>query len=92
MPALTDFLMARIKEDEERARQAQGFIGRAHAGGRMLDECLAKRQIVKFHDPFLHMECGTWHASVSEPPECPTLRALALPYANHPDFHERWRI
>ncbi|HET6916650.1 MAG TPA: DUF6221 family protein [Acidimicrobiales bacterium] len=27
----------------------------------------------------------------AEPPTAPTLRALALPYANHPDYREEWR-
>jgi len=64
---------------------------------RVLAECEAKRRIVERHggtnwgaapgDPYPMMcdECqdALW--------PCPTLRPLALPYADHPDYDESWR-
>lgn len=34
--------------------------------------------------------CGRWDEYPVASP-CPTLRALALPYVDHPDFREEWR-
>lgn len=51
---------------------------------RVLAECEAKRRIVGYHsvpDPHDHGEgC----------PGCDTMRALALPYADHPDYRAEW--
>lgn len=109
-PTLTDFLLARIAEDEADAE--------AHPDPNMWDgnprgwfdpdrvqaECDAKRRILKLHEPRDWDEgvgpdvpkgtpvcttCGDgefW--SVAHP--CDTLRLLALPYADHPDYREEW--
>ena len=139
---LTDFLLARIKEDERDARVAMGHSDgrwaswnhRAHQPGlrdlacggdrlaelptdidehiarhdpaRVLAECEAKRRIVEGHrdggesqgylpDRYGDMDhacttCGTF-GEYGEPWPCSTLRALALPYADHPDWREEWR-
>lgn len=69
--------------------------------GRVLREVEAKRQIVAEHWP----EFGNCPRCVKEPPErddegerlfvaaahpCATLRLLALPYADHPDYQREW--
>lgn len=77
---LTEFLLARIAEDEEWNRDnpggdpmKPGSIKRTHA------ECEAKRRIV---GPWVGtvMEDGAW-----------ALRVLATIHADHPDFREEWR-
>jgi hypothetical protein len=68
---------------------------------RLLAECKAKRRIVEEHPDINDGDCGTCvHGQWGYPahggalPErwpCPTLRFLALPYADHPDYEEGWR-
>ena len=129
---LTDFLLARIAEDEETARNAtQGpwwydpskmnavdheesvFAGShgpsaitvastgpcddigsmadaahiaRHDPARVLAECEAKRRIVEIFTPPHASTFDRLTAGVG-------LRALALPYANHPDFfREEWKL
>lgn len=88
---LSDFLLARIAEDEAHVRRFAGGT----AGGdalinptRLLYECTAKRMIVAVHSfsPATH-RCA--HDRTRYP--CLTLRAVALPYADHPDFRAEWR-
>ena len=135
---LTDFLLARIAEDEAAAqtvppldynidmggnRQDERWMfdralpssadgmgnwsknrGRADADhfsrwdpARVLAECEAKRRIVEIHRevPASDIDwsdcalCPTGLTRTRWP--CPTLRALALPYAAHPDYREEWR-
>lgn len=58
---------------------------------RVLAEVEAKRQIVALHEPVddepdgfcLHCDCDSW--------PCGTIAALALPYADHPDYREEWK-
>lgn len=54
---------------------------------RMLAECKAKREIVALYDdsahPDLHADAWTLMKAV--------LAQLALPYAGHPDYQQRWR-
>jgi hypothetical protein len=67
---------------------------------RWLTECEAKRRIVALHShdvferfsptTYLCRECGnTDYGPVFN--WCMTLRMLALPYADHPDYQESWR-
>ncbi len=67
---------------------------------RVLAECEAKRRIVERHRritrpgwglilPDQCGECGGNSGIVGWP--CPTLRVLALPYADHKDYREEWR-
>jgi len=95
---LTDFLLARIAEDEATAAHARGALGWTNSTGvqiagrdvydpaRVLGECEAKRRIVEW--------CG------SDPGELEPgingladmiLRDLASVYADHPDCREEWR-
>lgn len=97
MSDLTEFLLARIAEDEHRAKQAWagGHRGTRWLGepDRQLAECEAKRKIIEAHPP-LFGGCETCHeldAHDAYDP-CVTLRALAQPYADHPDFDPAWRL
>lgn len=132
---LTEFLLARIAEDEEDARSAMASMeGRGeqwecrsgtyadhvqrvgphlrdrqiaeavfgarhiarHDPARVLAECEAKRAIAELHEDLLDEDQGgnlrsDGCYSCDAPWPCSTLRALALPYADHPDYDEDWR-
>jgi hypothetical protein len=98
---LTEFLLARIAEDEETAQAAtvddpywlEHIYDNPHivawSPDRVLDECEAKRRIV---------EELCYVGGPGEPEWVPydldsqsILQLLAAPYANHPDFDEDWR-
>jgi hypothetical protein len=64
---------------------------------RILAECEAKRRIVELHDR--SHECSVYdhHGEIDncswEPGgDCSTLRLLAFPYSDHPDFQPGWRL
>ncbi|MGB2557718.1 DUF6221 family protein [Cellulosimicrobium cellulans] len=61
-----------------------------HQRSRLLAECETKRRIVTmWADPF-----GQWNAPQADAARAQkdsTLRLLALPYADHPDYDETWR-
>lgn len=79
---LAEFLAARIAEDEMQAAKHQEAASRHGFGdypARVLIECEVKRRIVALH---AHQE------GFFTPDE---LRALALPYADHPDYRQEWR-
>lgn len=76
--SLTDFLLARITENEAIALSA----GRRR--DRSLAECWAQRQLVHLHqDPVHGCREDGW--------PCMTLRILALPHADHHDYDGTWR-
>jgi hypothetical protein len=91
---LSDFLLARIAEDTERARYGQAHPGSGLAVNPV--ECEAKRRIVD--------ELVTFHAALGQRMESTdprvvayvsferVARYLALPYANHPDYQDEWRL
>lgn len=71
-----------------------------HDPARVLAEVDAKRQIIDWHER--QCTCDPCTADGNELPntgrpdggygdDCPTLRLLALPYADHPDYREEWR-
>jgi hypothetical protein len=98
---LTDFLLARIAEDEtalggeygdwktpsgmEDVPPQRWDYDEFHCGpNRWKAECEAKRRIVQEHE---------WaYRSVEEPGLRIALRALALPYAEHPDYRKEWAV
>lgn len=152
MSDLTDFLLARLSEDEGAARQAGGGSWRAnpveplpaghpyaglkrpgvatawevadptrpgnrhsqtflrvpngvygyddvighvarHDPARILAECEAKRQIVEWHtEGHYCTDLGAMESWYLSDNPCPTVLALAQPYADHPDFREEWRV
>ena len=119
---LTDFLLARVAEDEAQVEYATDPGGWTLSGdergypvisrSRVLAECEAKRRIVGlhrrvdlFHGPddrtFGCDICGdrlgdTFSWDCLEPGEslwpCLTIGLLALPYADHPDYRQEWRL
>lgn len=103
---LTDFLMARIADDEvwwranreqadwcqECAVLAQPEPGLMPSTNQMLAECEAKRQIISVHRGSHECPSDDSDCGWWAPADvCPTLRLLALPYASHPDYREEWR-
>jgi hypothetical protein len=88
---LTDFLLARIAEDEAaveakwlRAPKGAPIVPDA-AHTRVLAECEAKRRIVEYC-PSASEEGDTWDTAFWR-----VLQILALPYADHPDYREEWK-
>lgn len=64
---------------------------------RMLAEVDAKRRIVELHEP-IDGHCSSclesendFYGKTYEDAPCITLRLLALPYADHPDYDPAWR-
>ncbi|WP_327160569.1 DUF6221 family protein [Streptomyces zaomyceticus] len=67
-----------------------------HDPARALAEVDAKRQIIELHGPAEYEYsdvdvCSTCDRGGPLPYPCPTLRLLALPYADHPDYRDEWR-
>ncbi len=62
---------------------------------RTLSELEAKRQIMKAHERLPDGEfcvtCDAPSGIPGEPYGCATLRLLALPYSDHPDYSEEWK-
>ena len=78
---LTDFLLARIAEDEAQNTEARRRIDEGYwspnEARRWAAECEAKRRLIRWLDDFTLREQG--------------LSLLALPYADHPDYREEWK-
>jgi hypothetical protein len=106
MSELADFILARICE-EERACQARldAPVPGAEellSAGRLLLHCAARRKVLALHeihvvdagwDAMIDGESGSCRAGQNERDfVCPTLRLLALPYFDHPDFKDHWQI
>jgi hypothetical protein len=104
--ALTDFLLARIAEDEaaarhrdtvtfgaERRRVANEALHDPFDPARVLAECEAKRRIVDYREQVASESAATgvpiFEAQLSAYDAA--LRALAVPYAEHPDYRDEWR-
>jgi hypothetical protein len=67
-----------------------------HQRSRMLAECDAKRRIVEHHgsngdDDFALCVICTEVGPDAQGWPCQTLRLLALPYADHPDYRPEWK-
>ena len=106
---LTEFLLARITEDEAAAKTASLGLGTLAAFGievmgtkvytpaKALAECEAKRRIMELAgeatqlQDFWDGEQGYAVAGTTADPGTAILLALALPYADHPEFQEAWR-
>ncbi|MEU2724099.1 DUF6221 family protein [Streptomyces smyrnaeus] len=105
MDDLVAFLRARLDEEAQAAQgspvqswnEADFYVStdlipgvRAHIArhdpARVLDEVDAKRRILRWH---LDEECCS--VCLDDVEGCPLFRALALPYASHPDYREEWR-
>jgi hypothetical protein len=109
---LTEFLLARIVDDEEHAGYLEAcdcrswWLGKDHAAGcpeLVRAQCRALREVVQLHEtiraayPGTSVEsapcCRVCSAGGEYPGDfpCETLRILAVPYADHPDWREEWR-
>ena len=93
---LTEFLLARIGEDEAAARDT-GWLafeygvdsaGREAFAARVLAECEAKRRIVEQAIGIAEVSRA---ASIEDLGGEQILRLLALPHADHPDYRKEWR-
>lgn len=88
---LTDFLRARLAE-------ATLTVGGRRAGRRFrLAETAAKARIIEEHASHggygtACQTCARWDDLGHDPWPCATLRLLALPYADHPDYDAAWRV
>jgi hypothetical protein len=104
---ITEFLLARIAERERSVDFVRDFIpdegnqGEYIDPDRMLAECEAKRRIVELHaerDPEGLLYPGALPTCIicggDDPYEfpCDTVKALALPFVDHADYDEAWRI
>lgn len=102
----TEFLLARIAEDEaeERRLQDEPELADPYAeqapqhsiNWRILAECEAKRRIVELHKRKLDLEgCDNCHAEFQVTAmgfPCPTIEALLTVYADHPDHRAEWGV
>ena len=88
MPTLTEFLLARIAEDETDAGGIEcfGVDFLEMYKRRALAECEAMRAIVARHSEHLGLDRSEDYRN-----GCDTLRHLAAVYADHPDYDEAWR-
>ncbi len=90
MTTLTDFLLARIAEDEARAAGIEGLW--IDDRGRVLAECEAKRRIV---DWVIGVKASSGRPPGFDPADAEALThallLLALPYADHDDYDEAWK-
>jgi len=108
MSDLADFLLARIAEDEAVAQlsitHGTGGFPTSYgqrlwngpgqypvmAAQRLLAECSAKRRIVERLGRATDV---AWSGSYAVRDDAlDSLRDLALPYADHPDYDEAWRV
>jgi hypothetical protein len=106
MTTLTEFLLARLAEDEVAARGASHHsqlvqdYERDNYGylwvktTRVLAEVEAKRRIVRAHEKWCDGSCGDGEPSASYPfhqAHYWSLAALAAVYSDHPDYDEAWK-
>ena len=86
---ITEFLLARIAEDEAGARAVVGdrnawdtpeWDASRWSPWRVLDECEAKRRIVD------DVQCGWFDTDLAG-----ACKHLAAVYSDHPDYDEEWK-
>jgi hypothetical protein len=102
MTDLTEFLLARIAEDEAAVEQRMADSRGSAVGGdptverwpiyrRARAECEAKRRIIGKAQPWIAADDGRAHQTSLRLAGEDILAALASPYADHPDYREEWR-
>jgi hypothetical protein len=102
---IVEFLSERIREDEAAARRLLSDRSVSESGKwyewRLLRECEAKRRLLGITESARQAALATMIGSASgETPWIPeviewtslSLNALALPYSDHPDFQDAWRL
>ena len=94
---ITEFLEARIAEDEKQALKHQGSAS-SHGWGdyiaRVLAECAAKRAIIELVDQVEAMEyqiTNEWGGGFEGTGEN-ILQALAAAYKDHADYQQEWAL
>ena len=107
--SITEFLLARIAEEEALARNLDDPDGSLELvaaqdtavvmrPARLFAEIRAKRRLIEVHPGASDVGgcpgCGdspggTWRTPPGH--TCPVLAALALEYADHPDYRREWR-
>lgn len=104
MSDLAEFLLRRIAEEEQWARAARRTVQPASpmSPGRLLTDCAVRRKIIALHEmsltsegrlAMLDGESGSCRAGRNEREYvCPTLRLLALRYADHVEFNPDWLV
>ena len=80
---LTEFLTARITEDETDLRAGADLPDDRWTTQRLLAECDAKRRIIE------RVSDVAWSGSYAV--RDVVLELLAVPYADHPDYRDEWR-
>lgn len=104
---LVEFLLARIAEDEEVARvcaemfpppwevaecEAKRRVVELHHPDRHLENWYwMDRKCAECRKPWHKYMPGKLPTDIGPEKGCPTLRLLALPYVDHPDYDEAWR-
>jgi len=100
MSDLVDFLRARLDEDEKDASHNAGLHAEwAYESGdgegylptfsgptadRVLAEVEPKRRIIEWAIEYMEGDYAPWNETC--------LQLLALPYADHPDYRDEWRV
>ena len=104
MSELADFLLRRIAEEEQAARAAlrDNYVSQLVSPGRLIADCATRRKIIALHEvhaiadgisAMFDGESGSWRAGQNEREYvCPTLRFLALRYADHVEFQPKWQV
>ena len=101
---IVEFLTERIREDEAAARKILSDRAVSESGKwyehRLLLECEAKRRVIRIVESARQTALATMVSDLFEEesrwiPEAiewttRSLKALALPYAEHPDFEQDW--
>lgn len=91
MSDLTQFLLNRLAEDEAYALTIDEHIAR-HDPARVLAECEAKRRIMSY-GPTLRRAAGSHERALIEYHRWTEMvEALALPYADHADYRQEWKL
>ena len=94
---VTEFLLARIADDEAYARDwiehDADHDGTRFGSGRILVDCEARRRIVDLAAKAHEWGKGTAGATAGYAKVIAddTIKLLALPYADHPDYQQEWR-
>lgn len=94
---ITEFLEARISQDEDHARKLAetdrrpvlSLANTINHPQRLLAECAAKRAIIGLHSPTDPCDA---HDEQLNTVSCDTLRTLAAIYADHPDYKTEWEL
>lgn len=93
---ITEFLEARIAEDEAAAERCASVIVVPAAVAstmidpvRMLAECAAKRAILAEHSPVDPCDA---HDADYRTITCDTICAIAGVYKDHPDYRQEWAL